>query len=242
MLYQIYGIWFLLPSYQRSNISAPTRLETLILPANLSHLVFGIAGSNKTLAHKKPYLESWWRPNITRGYLFLDVAPGKKFFPWPSTMPLLQVSENISTLKFHHKIIRPIPARIARTVLETVRQGDNDVKWYVMADDDTIFILENLLEVLAKYDYTKYLYIGSNSEFVKSNYDFAFEMAYGGAGYVLSAPLAEALARVFDECLDRYADLWTSDMLIHQCLGDIGVDLTHEPGFHQVYKYVDLTS
>ena len=53
--------------------------------------------------------------------------------------------------------------------METFRQGDKDVRWYVIADDDTVLTVDNLVEVLAKYEHTKSYYVGSNSESVKSN-------------------------------------------------------------------------
>jgi hypothetical protein len=59
-------------------------------------------------------------------------------------------------------------------------------------------------------------------------------MAYGGGGIAVSWPLAARLARVLDSCLLRYPHLYGSDARIHACLAELGVELTHEPGFHQV--------
>ena len=103
--------------------------------------------------------------------------------------------------------------RIVRTVLETFREGDKGVRWYVMADDDTVLVVDNLVRVLGNYDHTKYLYIGANSECVKSNFDFSFDMAFGGAGYALSYPLAAAVAANLDACLERYPNLFVSDFM-----------------------------
>lgn len=203
-------------------------------PTNISHLVFGIVGSMNTWKHKKFYSEAWWRPNVTRGYLFLDRAPTSEFLPWPSSAPPFRVNENITTKKIYHKLSSPSQVRIVRTILETFREGDEDVRWYVMADDDTVFVVDNLVEVLKKYDHTKYFYIGTNSECVKSNFDFSFEMAFGGAGYALSYPLAEKVAAKLDGCLERYPKLWVSDFMLYSCLADLGVALTHYTGFHQV--------
>lgn len=124
--------------------------------------------------------------------------------------------------------------RIVRTILETFRQGDKDVRWYIMADDDTVFIVDNLVDVLAKYDHTKYYYIGANSECVRSNFDFSFDMAFGGAGYALSYPLAAAVAAKLDSCLERYPNLFVSDFMLYTCLADLGIALTLNKGFHQV--------
>lgn len=48
---------------------------------NLSHLVFGLIGSEKTWDHRKNYIESWWMPKVTRGYLLLDVSPSASLLP-----------------------------------------------------------------------------------------------------------------------------------------------------------------
>ncbi|KAE8055789.1 hypothetical protein FH972_012611 [Carpinus fangiana] len=202
-------------------------------PTNINHIVFGIVGSLNTWNSRKPYVESWWRPNITRGYLFLDRPPTPEFQPWPSNLPPFRVSEDVRKITTFPKTVRLIPARIVRTIIEAFREGDKNVRWYVMGDDDTIFFLDNLIGVLAKYNHSKYYYIGSNSEFVKSNYDFSFDMAFGGAGYALSYPLVEALAAKLDACILRYPRSYGSDLTLYSCLADFGVLLTLEKGFHQ---------
>ena len=201
---------------------------------NISHIVFGIVGSMNTWKYKKPYIEAWWQPNVTRGYLFLDRPPSEEFQPWPSSSPPFRVNEDVT--KVFSNMARPVQIRIVRTIVETFRHGDKDVRWYVMADDDTVLMVDNLVEVLAKYDHTKPYYIGSNSECVKSNFDFSFDMAFGGAGYALSYPVVEALATKLDGCIERYSYMVVSDFLLHSCLADLGVALTREKGFHQVYN------
>lgn len=232
------------PHYQPSHILASLKWPTsspLNHPptTNTSHIVFGIVGSMNTWSHKKSYVKSWWRSNITRGYLFLDRHPTMEFLPWPnSSYPSFRVNEDITKRKSYSKVKRPDQIRMVRTVLEMFREDDKDVRWFVMADDDTILFVDNLVEVLAKYDHTKYLYIGANSECVKSNFDFSFNMAFGGGGYALSYPLAAALGTMMDKCIQRYINLWVSDFMLYSCLTDLGVHLTHQKGFHQVYKCV----
>ena len=58
-----------------------------------------------------------------------------------------------------------------------------------------------------RYNHNKYFYIGSNSECVSSNFDHSFGMAFGRAGYALSYPLAEALAKNLDVCIKTYSRL-----------------------------------
>lgn len=103
-----------------------------------------------------------------------------------------------------------------------------------MGDDDTVFFLENLINVLAKYDHNEMYYIGGNSESVEQDLIHSYAMAYGGGGFAISYPLAEELVKILDACIDRYADLYGSDQKIHGCISEIGVQVTKELGFHQV--------
>nr|GLL22985.1 uncharacterized protein LOC109187589 [Ipomoea trifida]GMC70543.1 uncharacterized protein LOC109187589 [Ipomoea batatas]GMC72883.1 uncharacterized protein LOC109187589 [Ipomoea batatas]GMD37802.1 uncharacterized protein LOC109187589 [Ipomoea batatas]GME02085.1 uncharacterized protein LOC109187589 [Ipomoea batatas] len=59
-------------------------------------------------------------------------------------------------------------------------------------------------------------------------------MAFGGAGFAISYPLAKVLAKVLDSCIERYPHLYGSDARIHACVSELGVSLTREPGFHQL--------
>ncbi|KAK8336613.1 hypothetical protein V6Z12_A09G131900 [Gossypium hirsutum] len=155
---------------------------------------------------------------------------------------------NISHIKFvllpiYPKLANPIEARIFRSVLDSFSLGDNQgVRWFVMADDDTVFFIDNLVQVLAKYDHTKQYYVGMHSESVISNFLFAFDMAYyGGAGYALSYSLVEQLAPLMNDCLERYPFMHTSDHLTSSCLFDLGVALTLERGIHQIDLLGDIS-
>jgi hypothetical protein len=108
-----------------------------------------------------------------------------------------------------------------------------DVKWFVLADDDAVFNVENLISVLSKYDPSVMYYIGNAYESHSTNTYFSHSMAYGGGGIAISYPLAEELSNMQDECLERYPQLFGSDDRLHACISELGVPLTREPGFHQ---------
>ena len=112
---------------------------------------------------------------------------------------------------------------------------------YVMGDDDSLFFVDNIVDVLSKYDHTEKRYIGMFSESTKSNFRLAFEMAYGGGGYALSYPLVEALVAKLDECIEKYHFIWAGDKLQSYCLADLGADLIPEKGFHQVCQQYQLS-
>lgn len=199
-------------------------------PTNITHLVFGISASSNTWNDKKHYVESWWRPNITRGYLFLD-RPPTEHLPWPSAVdPPFKVSEG------HDNGIR-----MARAVVEAFRAEKRGVRWYVMAEDDTVFFVNNLVEVLGKYDHRKYYYVGMNSECIVANWEGGFGMGFGGGGYALSYPLVEALAENLDLCIRRYEYGYGSGHVLQSCVADLGVSLTLEKGFHQIDLRGDIS-
>ncbi|XP_018443326.2 uncharacterized protein LOC108815178 isoform X1 [Raphanus sativus] len=112
---------------------------------------------------------------------------------------------------------------------------------YVTGDDDSLFFVDNLVDVLSKYDHTRQHYIGINSETIKSNVYFDFNMGFGGGGYALSYALVEALVVKLDECVEKYHFIWAVDQIQSLCLADLGVDLTLEKGFHQVDLYGDIS-
>lgn len=102
-----------------------------------------------------------------------------------------------------------------------------------MGDDDTVFVVDNLVRVLSKYDHRQFYYIGSSSESHIQNIYFSYNMAYGGGGFAISYPLAKALASMQDGCIQRYPGLYGSDDRIQACMAELGVPLTKENGFHQ---------
>lgn len=196
----------------------------------LEHIVFGIAASAKKWKQRKPYIDLWWQPGQTRGFIWLDQPVNETCDP---AGPPLRISEDTSRFNYTHPQGMRSAIRISRIVSETFRLGLPDVRWFVMGDDDTLFLPQNLVRVLAKYDHNQYYYIGSNSESTDQNSMHSYGMAYGGGGFAISYPLARALAQVQDDCLHRYPHLYGSDQRVQACLAELGVPLTKEPGFHQ---------
>ncbi|CAH9128611.1 unnamed protein product [Cuscuta epithymum] len=212
-------------------------------PTSLKHLMFGMVGSEAAWHHRKPYVESWWRPNHTRGYLFLDVNPTGDLLPWSPLSPRYKISENITRVVQETGHVDARVARMVHGIRETVRAaGDNKgVRWVVMGDDDTIFMVDNLVQLVAGYDHTKYYYIGGQSEFVLSNFWFSFNQAFGGAGFVLSYPLAKAMSDGIMDCLKRYSYLTSADKTTMSCVADLGVNISPHRGFHQLDMRGDIS-
>ncbi|KAL3850642.1 hypothetical protein ACJIZ3_012524 [Penstemon smallii] len=246
IFYIIYILLFFNPYYNistfftKSSPKGPELATSSFSPTNISDIVFSIAGSTTTWWERTSYIESWWKPNITRGYVFFEKNP-QEITPWPKYYPQFRISENTSKYKDYDKHLFRQAIRVTRLILETFNVENEGVRWYILADDDTIFFVNNLVDVLGKYDHNKYFYIGMNSECHASNYYHSFEMAFGGAGFALSYPLAKALVKNLDVCLKRYPNLYGSDHILQSCVADLGVSITQEKGFHQIDLHNDIS-
>ncbi|GLJ04782.1 hypothetical protein SUGI_0003200 [Cryptomeria japonica] len=211
------------------------------IATDLKHIVFGIAASASLWETRKEYIKLWWRPDEMRGFVWLD----KEVKPQRNkkevlALPPLKISTDTSHFKYTNKQGHHSAIRISRIVSETFRLGLPDVHWFVMGDDDTVFVTENLVRVLSQYDHRQMYYIGSLSESHLQNIFFSYGMAYGGGGFAISFPLAKALESMQDDCIQRYPGLYGSDDRMQACMAELGVPLTKEPGFHQYDVYGNL--
>ncbi|KAH6812971.1 hypothetical protein C2S51_021989 [Perilla frutescens var. frutescens] len=221
-----------------SSNSTETERDSTESPTTLDHLVFGLVGSERAWHHRKAYIESWWRPNATRGFLFLDRAPTGDLLPWSAASPPYKISDDLT--KFLNKT-DVVAQRIIHGIMEAYRADHENLRWLVMGDDDSIFFVDNIVQILAQYDHTKYYYFGGHSEFILSNYWFSFSQGFGGAGFILSYPLAKVLAADMENCLIRYRHLKAADRNTMSCIADFGVSLTALKGIHQIDLRGDIS-
>ncbi|XP_073000630.1 uncharacterized protein [Typha latifolia] len=226
-----------------SNLSFfPSPAKTNPAATGLQHIVFGIAASASLWEKRKEYIKLWFNPGQMRGFVWLD-KPVKEFnstTTFIKGLPMLKISGDTSKFPYTHRQGHRSAIRISRIVSETFRLGLPNVRWFVMGDDDTVFVPDNLVRVLSQFDYRLPYYIGSLSESHLQNIYFSYGMAYGGGGFAISRPLAAALAKIQDGCLHRYPALYGSDDRIQACMAELGVPLTRHPGFHQYDVYGDL--
>jgi hypothetical protein len=203
----------------------------------LQHIVFGIAASAKLWEQRQNYIKIWYKPQEMRGIVWLDDKV-KNQGREDSNLPPIKISSDTSRFSYTNKQGHRSAIRISRIVSETLRLGLKNVRWFVMGDDDTVFIAENLVRILRKYDHNQYYYIGSLSESHLQNIYFSYGMAYGGGGFAVSYPLAKALDKMQDRCIQRYPGLYGSDDRMQACMAELGVPLTKEVGFHQVIEFL----
>ncbi|CAN0874930.1 hypothetical protein LINGRAHAP2_LOCUS10536 [Linum grandiflorum] len=203
------------PSKRSSSIGYGTELK---------HLVFGVAASADLWETRKEYVKVWWRSRYTRAIVWMDrpVVNSSSSF---DGLPEIMISGDTSEFKYSNRQGHRSALRISRVVSETLKLGLKDVRWFVMGDDDTVFVPENVARILNKYDHHQYYYVGSSSESHIQNIYFSYNMAYGGGGFAISYPLALELAKVQDKCIQRYPGLYGSDDRIHACMAELGYDV-----------------
>lgn len=213
-------------------IAQPRNRSLLGLDLSLNHLMFGIAGSSQLWERRKELVRLWWKPSQMRGHVWLEeqVSPQEG----DDSLPPIILSEDSSRFRYTNPTGHPSGLRISRIAMESFRLSLPGVRWFILGDDDTIFNVNNLLAVLSKYDPSEMVYVGNPSESHSANSYFSHNMAFGGGGIAISFPLAEALSRIHDDCIDRYPKLYGSDDRLHACITELGVPLSKEPGFHQV--------
>nr|BAK08347.1 predicted protein [Hordeum vulgare subsp. vulgare] len=228
-------------SSNTSMTSSPPTVSADEAPTGLRHIVFGIGASSALWEGRKEYIKLWWRPGRMRGFVWMD-KPVEEFYSKSSRtgLPAIMVSSDTSKFPYTHGAGSRSALRISRIVSESYRLGLPGVRWLVMGDDDTVFLPENLVHVLSRYDHTQPYYIGSPSESHIQNLIFSYGMAFGGGGFAISRALAEELAKMQDGCLHRYPALYGSDDRIHACMSELGVPLTRHPGFHQCDLWGDV--
>ncbi|CAN4104698.1 unnamed protein product [Withania somnifera] len=132
-------------------------------------------------------------------------------------------------------------ARMVHGIKEIFEQEHKGVRWVVMGDDDSIFFLENIVDVLAKHDHNKYYYFGAQSEYILSNFWYSFNQGFGGAGFIMSFPLAKALAEDMESCLRRYPFLNSADLITMTCIVDLGASFSPLKGLHQIDLHGDIS-
>lgn len=173
---------------------------------------------------------------MTRGQLYLDKAPTAVLLPWSAASPPYRVSDDLNDLLQQTQARAPVMIRMVHGIMEVVRdfQRGDSVRWVVMGDDDSVFFVDNMVDFLSGYDHTKCYYFGGQSEFIMSNFWYSFSQGFGGAGFILSWPLAKALANDMESCLRRYAHMTSADHITMLCIADLGVNVTPVKGLHQV--------
>jgi len=243
----------LYPTFQMiqsaQEISNPSRQPLVLevppfdqVPANASHMIFGIQTTIGRLDNSIPYLARWL-PN-TGAKLCVVLVESEGVMVNQDQMLGLQTrmrDQGFDVTLYAAKEEDTFPQRYFSLVSLMYWQRTLHTQWVTLIDDDTFFpSMPALTSMLAKYDHTEQQYIGSLSEewWAVSHYGL---MAFGGAGVFLSVPLAQVIEANKEACGNS---LRTSagDITVMDCIyTHTSTKLTHVTDLHQADMHDDLS-
>lgn len=102
-----------------------------------------------------------------------------------------------------------------------------NAEWYIMIDDDTYLLVENLMYNLAKYNHNDKIYLGNPTEFqgcdgIKKMGE-GIKFAHGGSGIIISRGAMIEMMKVIDVCIVKYKGCWAGDIRTALCLRDVDI-------------------
>lgn len=224
----------------------PLELEVAhgsMVKVDASNMIFGLQTTMKRLKETVKHLARWL-PN-TGARLYAIVIESEGVPADDNAMAALEKQFHQQGMLVHviHPV-RPIDSFAQRyfSLVSVMYSGrDEKTQWITTIDDDTFFpSMWDLQNMLKPYDWTKPQYIGSLSEdwWAVNHYGL---MGFGGAGVMLSLPLAKTI----DNHTEEYKEhLRTSagDISIMECIYQYSsTKLTHISGLHQVDIHGDLS-
>ncbi|XP_069703143.1 beta-1,3-glucosyltransferase isoform X2 [Periplaneta americana] len=119
-----------------------------------------------------------------------------------------------------------------------------DIKWVVIADDDTILSVARLQQLLSCFDSSKTVAIGERYGYNVQQAPQGYNYITGGGGMVFSIAAVHRIATsAYCQCPSNSTP---DDMFLGICLARLGIPITHSPLFHQARpldyapEYLDL--
>ena len=106
--------------------------------------------------------------------------------------------------------------------------------WYLMIDDDTYLLLDNLLNFLEGLDPKEPIYMGAphiqvGCDGIK-DYNDSLPFAQGGSGIIISYGAMKKAQHIWDHCMEKYKKCWGGDIRISVCMRDAGVSMKVKKG------------
>ncbi|CAG8970734.1 hypothetical protein HYALB_00001516 [Hymenoscyphus albidus] len=212
-------------------------------PQDASNMIFGMQTTMGRLKSTVKHLARWL-PN-TNARLFAIVIENEETPADDAAMKALEkefLDQGMNVTVMHP--VSPtdnFPQRYFSLVSVMYKARTEKTDWVVCIDDDTFFpSMHDLAAMLKDHDPKKQQYIGSLSEdwWAVNHYGL---MGFGGAGILLSTPLAKVVDEFTPWCKSH---LRTSagDISVMDCVYDHSTTkLTHIAGLHQVDMHGDLS-
>jgi len=214
-----------------------------MVKVDASDMIFGMQTTMRRLKETVKHLARWLPHTGAR--LYVIVVESDEVAAADNEMATLE--KQFEAQGMNVSIVHPVrltdsfAQRYFSLVSVMYRARDSKTRWITTIDDDTFFpSMLNLQNMLKEHDATKPQYIGSLSEdwWAVNHYGL---MGFGGAGIMLSVPLAEIIYEHHDEVRERLRTT-AGDVSIMDCIYQYSsTKLTHIPELHQVDMHGDLS-
>ncbi|CAF1561281.1 unnamed protein product [Adineta ricciae] len=211
---------------------------------NIDDLVFGITTTVERLVHIIRSLRFWTRDIGIRCLITFhhteikNLETARKLFEMEQIPCLTDIT---FTRRYVERFFDLVNRTWSLLANKTNDSSNKEVKWLLIGDDDTLWLIPNLLRTLNNYNYKKPTYLGDHSDHLESMQRFGRYYAYGGGGIAFSRPLAQNLAHNISFC-DKYKELFGGDMMLGKCATEVmKVQLSRDVKFHQMDIRGDAT-
>jgi UDP-glucose:O-linked fucose beta-1,3-glucosyltransferase len=185
-------------------------------PVENESIFLAVKNCGKYHEERVPVVKRTWARHATRVQFFSDVEDG--------TIPTVDLGVP-NTERGHCGKTMAILHHIKKKL-----KDQPDIKWVVVADDDTILGVSRVQKLLSCYNSTEPVALGERYGYnVRSSEGYNY--ITGGGGMVFSGALLKQLTRPgVCKCPSISAP---DDMFLGLCIASLGVTITHSPLFHQ---------
>ena len=198
-------------------------------------VVYGLCSSVQTFPERLEAMTQWWQLGMS-GAVFVDaMSQGYDRQDVPKGLDVVLSSQPWA---FVSEAERCAWSQIA-DLYRKFPQSD----WFVLGDDDTLFVPEAVDLYLRSLPASKKWYIGAPSEsisqrelygnLVLSSGEVMKDFAFGGGGIIISQALMVEMAQQMSQCLHNYTGLFGGDQRIAVCAHHAGGTFSHNQGKHQ---------
>lgn len=208
-----------------------------------SNMIFGLQTTMKRLKETLKHMARWLPHTNARLFAIVIETEEKP----ADVKEMAKLEKEFLGQGMKVSIIHPVRSKDSFaqryfSLVNVMYAARNDkTEWVVLIDDDTFFpSMHDLQSLLSKYDSTREQYIGSLSEdwWAVNNYGL---MGFGGAGIMISLPLAKIIDEHTDECKE-HPRTTAGDITVMDCIYRFSsTKLTHIPGLHQLDMHGDLS-
>ena len=208
-----------------------------------SNMIFGLQTTMNRLKDTVKHLARWL-PH-TNAHLYAIVIENEELAADDGDITALE--KQFRDLGIDAHIIHPVrpidsfAQRYFSLVNIMYAARDDKTQWITLIDDDTFFpSMLDLQNMLKEHDWTKPQYVGSLSEdwWAVKHYGL---MGFGGAGIMLSLPMAKIIDDHVDECKENLRTT-AGDISVMDCVYRFSsTKLTHITSLHQVDMHGDLS-